>query len=256
MKKLFLNSNFILALIIINAVTIFTGGFDLDPKTLFLINILDSTITVLFVIELIVKLTHFKFKQFFASSWNVFDLILIVISVPSLVVFIFNLNFADLGFLLMLRILRVFKTIRFFKFIPDIEDLMKGIGRALKTSVFVFIVFFLYIFIVGLFSFYLFRHASPEYFSDPLTALYSTFKIFTVDGWYVIPEEIASGNPAIPQFLIYIYFVFILLTGGVFGLSLVNSIFVEAMMSDNNDDLEEKVDILNAKIDQLINKDL
>lgn len=44
----------------------------------------------------------------------------------------------------------------------------------------------------------------------------------------------------------------ILITGGIFGLSLVNSIFVDAMVQDNNDELEKKVDLLNKKIDRLL----
>jgi voltage-gated sodium channel len=53
-----------------------------------------------------------------------------------------------------------------------------------------------------------------------------------------------------------IYFVLILLTGGIFGLSLVNSIFVDAMVSDNNDELENKIDSLEKKIDNLIDNNL
>ena len=48
-----------------------------------------------------------------------------------------------------------------------------------------------------------------------------------------------------------IYFVLILILGGIIGLSLVNSIFVDAMVSDNNDELEDKVKQLNDKIDLL-----
>ncbi|NLA24090.1 MAG: ion transporter, partial [Bacteroidales bacterium] len=37
-------------------------------------------------------------------------------------------------------------------------------------------------------------------------------------------------------------------------LSLVNSIFVDAMVSDNNDELERKVESLEAKIDLLMDE--
>ena len=38
----------------------------------------------------------------------------------------------------------------------------------------------------------------------------------------------------------------------IIGLSLVNSIFVDAMVSDNNDELERQVKELNEKIDKLL----
>ncbi|NQX82448.1 MAG: ion transporter, partial [Flavobacteriaceae bacterium] len=44
------------------------------------------------------------------------------------------------------------------------------------------------------------------------------------------------------------------ITGGVFGMSLVNSIFVDAMVSDNNDNLERKIEELNKKMDRLLDK--
>ena len=40
--------------------------------------------------------------------------------------------------------------------------------------------------------------------------------------------------------------------GGVIGLSLINSVFVDAMVSDNNDDLLERIDQLEEKIDRLL----
>ncbi len=100
----------------------------------------------------------------------------------------------------------------------------------------------------------MFNQTAPEYFSNPLVSLYSTFKIFTVEGWYEIPEAITSGLSKTASFFTYLYFIFILLTGGIFGLSLVNSIFVDAMVSDNNDELESKIDRLDEKISKLIDK--
>ena len=37
-------------------------------------------------------------------------------------------------------------------------------------------------------------------------------------------------------------------------MSLVNSIFVDAMVSDNNDNLERKIEELNKKMDRLLDK--
>ena len=252
MKALFLNNRFILFLILLNTLTIFLSGFEFKPEQLVLINIIDNCITVMFIVEMLVKMIHLKPKGYFASGWNVFDFVLILVSVPSLVFLLFKNNNLDLSFILVFRVLRVFKTFRFFKFIPKIEELLSGVQRALKASVFILIGFVVYIFVIGVLSFSLFKNISPDYFPDPLTSLYSIFKVFTVEGWFTIPEELSVGLPQATSIFIHLYFVFILLTGGIFGLSLVNSIFVDAMVSDNNDGLEAKVDELNAKIDKLL----
>lgn len=42
--------------------------------------------------------------------------------------------------------------------------------------------------------------------------------------------------------------------GGIIGMSFINSVFVDAMVSDNNDDLEKKIDEVNRKLDELSKK--
>jgi voltage-gated sodium channel len=75
-KKIFLNEYVVLLLIIINSITIFVSGFDLGTNYNFLLSVLDNTITVLFITELMVKLNEYG-KDYFKSSWNQLDFILI-----------------------------------------------------------------------------------------------------------------------------------------------------------------------------------
>jgi voltage-gated sodium channel len=253
-RKLFLNDKFILGLILLNTIVIFLGGYTVSQHDGFLISIADNSITTLFIIELLVKFKAIGIKQYFKSNWNKLDFFLIIISVPALFAFAFNLSMLDVSFLLVFRVLRIFKAIRFIKFIPNINQLILGIQRALKTSVFVLIGFITYIFIIGILSFYLFNSSGSEYFDNPLISLYSTFKIFTVEGWFEIPEQIIANYSSISSFFIYLYFIIVVLTGGIFGLSIVNSIFVDSMVSDNNDEIEKKIDNLDKKVTELLNK--
>ncbi|MCU4155566.1 ion transporter [Carboxylicivirga sp. A043] len=253
-KKLFLNDKFILALILLNSVILFMGGYFPSGNDKEILTITDNLITALFILELFVKCGEYGLKGYFNSNWNKFDFTLIVLSIPALITFIFNLDIVDFSFLLVFRIMRVFKAFRFFKFIPNIGQLVAGVQRALKASVFVFIGFVIYIFIIGILSFYLFQGSGSEYFSNPMISLYSTFKIFTVEGWFEIPERVIGAYSKSAAFFTYLYFIFVVLSGGIFGLSLVNSIFVDSMVSDNNDELEEKIDKLNLTVTEILTK--
>lgn len=253
LKQLFLNDKFILFLIIFNAILIFLDGFQQTEKTEKLFDVLDNLITVLFIVEIWIKISVLN-KSYFKSNWNILDFSLVILSIPALLAFVFGLDFKDYSFLLVFRVMRVFKSFRFLKFIPGIEQLLEGVRRALKTSILVIVGFMIYVFVIGVFSFYLFRDLSPEYFENPFMALYSTFKIFTVEGWYEIPEDLSQNLSSTKTFFVYLYFIFVVLTGGILGLSLVNSIFIDAMVSDNTDELEEKVDNLEMKIDLLLKK--
>lgn len=253
-KKLFLNDKFILGLILINAIILFVGGYLTleNHKLIFLFA--DNLLTSLFILELVIKLKEFGGKNYFSSNWNKLDFILIVISIPALISFVLSVNIFDVSFLLVFRILRVFKAFRFFKFIPNIGQLVSGVQRALKASVFVLLGFIIYIFIIGILSFYLFQNSNTEYFNNPTISLYSTFKIFTVEGWFEIPEAISESYSNTTSFFIYLYFIFVVVSGGIIGLSLVNSIFVDSMVSDNNDEIEKKIDDLDSKVTQILKK--
>lgn len=255
LKKAFLNDRFILSLIVINSITIFTEGFNnIPPHMGLLMAIVDSLITFLFVIEMVVKVRHWSWAGYIKSGWNKVDFVLVLLSVPSILYWFIDIHAQNLSWLLVFRIARVFKFFRFLKFIPDIDKLALGIQRALKDSVLVLIGFVIYNFIVSIFSCYLFKGIAPEFFGDPLTSFYSTFKIFTVEGWYEIPDLIRLRTSSIVAFFSVSYFMIILVTGGILGLSLVNSIFVDAMVSDNNDPLIEKVDYLTRKVEELSEK--
>lgn len=253
-KQLFLNDKFILVLILLNAVFIFFSGFQFSETVSFLLALSDNIITAMFIVEITVKISTYGFKGYLKSNWNKLDFILVLLSLPALLSFVLDIDLSSVSFLLVFRVLRVFKSFRFIRFVPGIEGLFSGVQRALKASVIVLLGFIIYIFIIGIFSYYLFKSSAPDYFSNPLQSLYSTFKIFTVEGWFEIPEQITTNYNPTKSFFTYLYFIFILLTGGIFGLSLVNSIFVDAMVSDNNDELEKKIDDLNEKVSKLLEK--
>jgi voltage-gated sodium channel len=253
-RKLFLKDKFILVLILINAIILFVGGYLTKENHIQIFLIADNLLTSLFIIELIVKFNEYGIKGYFKSGWNKLDFTLIVISIPALISFVFNVQIFDVSFLLVFRILRVFKAFRFFKFIPNIGELVLGVQRALKSSIFILLGFVIYIFIIGILSFYIFQNSNTEYFSSPTMSLYSTFKIFTVEGWFDIPEAISVNYSKSAMFFTYLYFIFVVITGGIIGLSLVNSIFVDSMVSDNNDELEKKIDNLDNKLNDIIKK--
>lgn len=250
--KFFINERIILFFIIANSIIIFLGGFSEISNSLPVLSKIDNVITLIFLLEAFFKIKEFGLRNYFLINWNKFDFILVLLALPSLFVWWFDFQFIELEFLLIFRVSRVFKFFRFIKFIPKVDHIIKGIGRASKASILILLAFFIFNFTVSLISCYLFKNLSPEYFENPLISFYSIFKIFTVEGWYEIPDEISSNIDGLSSFFVRLYFIVILFFGGVFGLSIVNSIFVDAMVSDNNDELESKVLELESKIDVLI----
>ncbi len=251
-RRFFLSDFNILILILLNAAIIFISGFKWSDETIVLLAILDAAFTIAFVVEMIVKMKYYGRRGYFEQSWNVFDFIIVMISLPSLVVFLFNLNIGDFSYLLVFRTLRVFKVFRFFNFIPGIDNLLASIKRGFRASVLILISFTVFIFVVSILSNNL--YSESEVFNNPARSLYTTIQLISIEGWYEIPEAIEADIPGVNVFFTRFYFVALLIVGGIFGLSFVDAVLVDTMVQDNTDTLEEKVDELKSELKEI--KDL
>jgi voltage-gated sodium channel len=265
-KNIFLNDRIILMLISVNAIIIFFQAFKSDNYDQVL-SYVDDALTFLFIIEMIVKSSHYGWKEYLRSGWNKFDVILILLSIPSLVVHLIpNIDmYVNVSYLLVFRVFRVFKFFRFVQFFPQVEHIFRSAQSALSASFMVLVGFFVVIFIMAILSTFFFQEASPNLFGDPITAYYSTFQVFTVEGWNAIPdalikEAVANSKPFsdLAIFFIRMYFIGLFIVGGIFGLSIVNSIFVDAMISDHDEtekqfeDVENKLNLMEEKMDKML----
>lgn len=249
LSTFFLNEKAMLAVIFINSVCIYLTECGYSGVWL---RVTDISCTVIFIIEMIVKHLRYGVKGYWSSGWNRMDGILVLISLPSLIVDLFPCVVTQLSFVLALRLLRVLRFFRIIHFFPNISTIMQGFRRALKDSYAVLLGFLVIIVTIGLINCALFRQLVPEYFSTPLNSIYTVFRLFTVEGWYEIPEAIVQvTSPAIGG-LVRAYFCILLVGGGIIGMSFINSVFVDAMVSDNNDDVKEQLRQMEAKIDRLL----
>jgi voltage-gated sodium channel len=251
LKGFFLNDYCILFLIILNAGIIFIQEFDIKSHAF---DYLEPAFTLLFLIELVFKIKDKGFLTYLADGWNKLDFLLIVISIPSLAAIFYGESAVQLNIFLTLRAFRVFKFFRLIRFFPNVSGLITSVKRAIKASYIVLAGFFLLVFIVSVVTCSMYKNVAPEYFRDPLNSVYSIFRLFSVEGWYEIPDLIASRTTPFIAFLSKLYFAVLLLGGGILGLSLVNSIFVDAMVSDNTEELEKEVSRLSDKIETLTQK--
>ena len=247
-KSIFTSERIVLLVILLNSIILFLQEGGVKSPT---VNLIDALCTIFVIIEMMVKHKQLGLKGYWSSAWNRMDGILVLLSIPSLIAYFVPANMLDLSILLILRVLRVFRIFRLVHVFPNFGATMRGLGRALKDSLPIFVGFFILILVVSLFNCAQFKDYAPKYFGTPWDSIYSTFRLCTVEGWYEIPDSLATALPPSRIALVRIYFVVILICGGIIGLSLVNSIFVDAMVSDNNDELEAEVKKLNEKIDAL-----
>jgi voltage-gated sodium channel len=248
-KNLFLNDKFILGVILLNAIVIFLQVCDIGNKWM---EIIDVACTLVFMIEMGVKHAEYGLKGYWSSSWNRLDGILVIISIPSVIALFIPSDLMDLSFLMVLRVLRMFRFLRVLHFFPNISQIIAGFKLAVHESWAVMFCFLILIVVFGIINCSLFHNIAPAYFATPLDSIYSVFRICTVEGWYDIPDAIAAATTPTVGRIVRLYFCLLLIGGGIIGMSFINSIFVDAMAADNNDDVKDKLDELERKIDKLL----
>lgn len=247
-KRVFTNDNIMLALVLINTGIIFFSGFLSNQGGVFLI--IDSLFTLLFLLEATVKIHAQGFPGYWSDSWNRFDFILVLLALPSCIN-VFGDILPGTNILLSLRMMRAFKTFRMLKFIPNIDSLLNGIKLAFKASYIVSIGLIVLLLVFSIITTFLFGNLAPQYFGNPALSVYSIFRLFTIEGWYEMPEAIAANGGLAMGVFARFYFSVLLFMGGIIGMSLVNSIFVDAMAADNNDEVLEKLSQLEKKLDKI-----
>ncbi len=248
LKRIFTNDNIMLVLVLINTGIIFFSGFLSNQGGVLLI--IDSLFTLLFLLEAAVKIHAQGFSDYWSDSWNRFDFILVLLALPSCIN-VFGEILPGTNILLSLRMMRAFKTFRMLKFIPNIDNLLNGIKLAFKASYIVAIGLIVLLLVFSIITTFLFGDLAPQYFGNPALSVYSIFRLFTIEGWYEMPEAIAVNGGSAMAVFARIYFSVLLFMGGIIGMSLVNSIFVDAMAADNNDEVLEKLSQLEKKLDKI-----
>lgn len=248
MKKLFYNDRLIYLLIILNVIVIYLHSFELLNAYYFLFDLIDVVFTLFFCIEITVKIVtsngKSKFKSYLQSPWNRIDFFSIILAVPSIgVLFISDLEiFAGFA---ALRSLRIFKLLRVIEYIPEGKRISKQLFKALKSISFIIFAFFIYTTIVSLISVTLFRHAAPLYFQNAFESFFTIFKVFSGDGFSDIVSVIQENSSVLFTSFSKFYFVGVVFSGSILGLSLINSVFIDQMNQVSNKSDKEETNQLN-----------
>lgn len=241
-----------LVAVALNAILIYAMYFPAIHKSEYFIwlEYLDVIFLLIFVVEAIVKIRVLSWKEYFSSDWNRFDLFIVIFSLPTLLVPFIEIP--NTGIIIILRLFRLVRIARLLRFIPNMQHVLLGLGRAIKASVFVLFALVFLVVVFAIITCHFYGELLPDRFGDPLISIYSIFQLFTLEGWNEIPDEVkASGKSGWMLGATRFYFGIIVLLGGVFGMSLANAVFVDEMTMDNNNQLETKIDRLETKIEEL-----
>lgn len=249
LSKALTNDKFILSVIFINAIVIYLQESEIKWRIL---EYIDITCSLIFLAEMIFKHINLGIKGYWSNGWNKLDGTLVILSIPSIIMFFYPAHLADMSVLLTLRLLRTLRFFRVMHFFPGFSAIIDGFKLAMRQSYAVLLSFFVIIVIFGLINCSLFKDFAPEYFGTPMSSIFSVFQMCTIEGWYDIPNAVAEGaHSETLGHIISIYFCILLIMGGIIGMSFINSVFVDAMVSDNNDDVKKELEEMKTQLEEI-----
>ncbi len=168
----------VISIIILNAVTLGISTYELNSILKNTIQILDYGITVFFVIEILIRfISEPKKLNFFKSGWNIFDTIIVLISlipIPN------NSSF------LLLRLLRVFRVLRLISVIPELKKIIEALINSIKKVFYVSLLLFIILYIYATIGSILFGEVIPYRWSDVGVSLITLFQVLTLSSWETV----------------------------------------------------------------------
>lgn len=233
-------SNFIIALIILNAITI---GLNTSPtlsaKFAVWFNYVNNFVLAMFIVEATFKIIGVspKVGQYFKDLWNDFDFLIIVLSlIPAVGSLAMVARLARL-----MRVLRVIRKLEGLRIV--INTLLRSIPGAANVMLLLSIIFYIYA-IAGV---ELFSEQDPEHWGSLGTALLTLAQLATFDNWSEVMSIALEKNP-----FMWIYFISFALAGGFMVINLLIGVVLVNIGEAKTEELEElerpttKSDILAA----------
>ena len=215
--------SFITTVIIINAFTLgLETSANITLKYGFILSLIDKVALTIFTLELIGKLSVYKFN-FFKDGWNVFDFIIVVVSlIPAS------------GPFSVLRAFRIFRTLRLLSIVPSMRRIIQAIFISIPGILSVGTIIVLIFYISSVLTTNFFGNSFYEWFGTIGNSMYTLFQIMTLESW-----SMGIVRPVMKEYpLAWLFFVPFILVTTFAILNLFIGIIVDAMQQISGDEKE------------------
>ena len=243
---------FVIAVIIISALEIGAKTYDLSPGALLITKYLDIFITLFFLIEISIRfIAEDNKKDFFKSGWNIFDTLVVVISL---------IPISESEMALLARLIRIFRVLRMISIVPELRVLINSLMVALPRLGYVVLLMFIIFYIYAAVGSFLFADINPVLWGNIAISMLTLFRVMTFEDWTDIQYETMDVYPM--SWLFYMTFIFF--TAFAF-LNMVIGIVVGVMEEEHSkerdkgqptlQDIQMQIGQLSEQLKQMQNKD-
>lgn len=186
----------ILGLIVLNGILIGVQTYPSYPKS---IEVMQLCILFVFAVELGLRWQgRTSTKEYFADSWNIFDIFILVIGiVPEITGLLMpNMDGSQNDIFATLRVLRIVQLTRSIRAIEELRVLIGVLIRSIKSLSYIAVLFLLIMYIYAIMGVTLFKNqnydqsehlqltsSNPDPYGDIWEAFFTLFRILTGEDW-------------------------------------------------------------------------
>ena len=212
----------VIGIIILSALVIGAKTYNLSPQAALVFRFFDISITVFFLLEILVRLmAEERFLNFFKKAWNLFDFVIVVASL---------IPVQDSEMVLIARLLRIFRVLRLVSMIPELRLLVNALFKAMPRMGYVVLLMFVIFYIYGAVGSFLFHQINPTLWDNVSISMLTLFRISTFEDWTDIMYETMIIYP----FSWIFYLTFIFLTAFVF-LNMMIGIILDVLTKEHEE---------------------
>ena len=234
--------NFVITVILINgAVLGIETAKGLSTAVMTALTWIDQLCLLIFVVEIVMKLLVYRLS-FFKQGWNVFDFLIVAISlVPAT------------GQLSILRAFRIFRVLRLVTTVDSIRRVVAGMLMAIPGVGSVGALLAIFFYIGAVISTTLFGEAFPDWFGNLGRSMYTLFQVMTLESW-----SMGIVRPVMEEYpYAWIFFIPFIAVTTFTVLNLFIGIIVDAIATVKEQDESSRKHQLSSKDDiDLIRQDL
>lgn len=190
---------FVVSIIILSALLIGAKTYQIPDGVMQLVKWLDLTVTIIFLFEIVIRfIAEENKKRFFHSAWNIFDTLIVVVSL---------IPIEDSEMALIGRLVRIFRVLRMVSIIPELRMLLNSLLRALPQLGYVLLLMFIIFYIYAAVGATFFAEINPKLWGDISISLLTLFRVMTFEDWTDVMYETMDVYPL--SWIFYLTFIFL-----------------------------------------------
>lgn len=155
----------------------------------YVLNLICDISVIVFLVEITIRIWLGKRNFWIGKNWrwNIFDLLITVVSSISLIVMSNSL--------ITLRVFREFRVLRVFSRFKNLRVILDAMIDSFSKMAWTGVLFVVFYYLYAVLGVDFFRKDNPEYFENIGVATFTLFQIMTLDDWNIITKNVMKTYP-------------------------------------------------------------